>query len=80
MIQDAGVAGEEEGGVGDVLGLAEALERDVWPRRRPRRAPTARGEVGLDQAGGEGVHADAGGELGGERLGQMDESRPSSTL
>src|SRR5690606_6001405 len=67
------VAGQEQRGVGDVGGLAEATERHRLGDGLLRRLPQRPGHVGLHEARRDGVDPHVGGELGGERLRQVDE-------
>src|SRR6185295_11892706 len=71
------VAGQEERGVGDVLGQAQVRPRLLLPREAiPRLLAAPHRERGLDHAGRDRVHPDAvRGELGRDRPAQVGHRR-----
>ena len=69
MIQEAASEQRKSGGLGDVLGHAEALQRDVAAMASSSRSHRRTGHVGLDQAGSDGVDPHPRRQLGGERAG-----------
>src|SRR5581483_3516693 len=70
-----GIAGEEDGGGGDVFRYAEALERDHGGNCLLPGLIHGAGEVRLHQPGGDAVDPDVGRQLGGQVLREVDHRR-----
>ena len=72
VIHEAASEQRNRAACGDVLGLAEAAQREPAGDGLLARLPQGPGELGLDQTGSQGVDPHRGAQLAGQLAGQMD--------